>query len=123
MIQASATVARLQETATVVVEIRAFDGDSFVVLDLECDSVVKTNFNAPETFTRGCGVSACSGIRYATRLAGRDRTVAVLSIASSNLGWDAHDAIAHAAMYAAWAALGFRFTPADINVDPDWVLQ
>lgn len=123
MTQASATVARSEETATVVVDIRPLDGGSFVVLDLDSELDVETNFNAPETFTGGYGVAACSGIRYATRLAGRDRSVAVLSISGSNLGLDAHDAIAHAAMYAAWAALDFPFSLADINVDPDWALQ
>ena len=123
MTKTSATVARLKETATVTVQIRPLDGGSFAVLDLDSESRVQTSFNAPETFTSGYGVAACSGIRYATRLAGRDRAIAVLSISGSNLGLDAHDAIAHAAMYAAWAALDFSFSPADINVDPDWALQ
>tara|TARA_R110002073_G_scaffold172563_13_gene329815 strand:+ start:5547 stop:5918 length:372 start_codon:yes stop_codon:yes gene_type:complete len=119
----SATVARLRETATVTVEVRPLADEQFVVLDLDPESRVETSFNAPETLVGGYGVAACSGIRYATRLAGRDRTVAVLSITGSNLSLDAHDAIAHAAMYAAWSALRFHYSQSEINVDPDWVLQ
>ena len=126
MTQASATVARLDATATVRVEVRPLDGGSFAVLDLDSKSRVQTTttFKAPAPITDGYGAAACDGIRYATRLAGREHAVAVLSISGSNLCFfDADEAIAHAAMYAAWKALSFSFSSVEINVNPDWVLQ
>ena len=124
MVRASATVTRLKESATVTVEVRPLVERSFVVLELDSSPRVETAFTTTsDSFASAYGASACEGVRYATRLAGRDRTVVVLSITGSNLSMDVNDAIAHAAMYAAWDALGFDYTSVDILVDKDWVLQ
>ena len=56
-------------------------------------------------------------------MAGRDQSIAVLGLSGHNLTLNAHDAFAHAAMYATWKALGFKYTEYEINVDRDWELQ
>ena len=72
---------------------------------------------------RSMATPACSGIRYATSLAGRDRAIVVVAMSGSKLSHDAGDAFAHAVMYASWDALDFRYSDAKINVDFKWERQ
>jgi hypothetical protein len=121
--QTTATVSRGSESATVAVEIRPAIERRILVVDLTTPPAIHTSETVPGGFPKGCEIAARSGIRYATSLAGRDQLIAILELSGHNLGLDAQDAFAHAAMYATWKALGFQYTEHEINVDRDWELQ
>ena len=105
------------------VEVRPAVERKILTVDLRTPAQIHTAHSVPSEFAIGCEIAACSGVRYATSLAGRDQLIAILGLSGHNLTLDAYDAFAHAAMYAAWKALGFQYPDHKLNMDHAWELQ